>query len=88
MIKIKISDDVITLEGHAGYAEIGKDIVCSAVSILIYTLLQYADDKGIKCRYTLDNGSAEIHITDSCRDFMITGFRLLEEAYPNYIAIG
>lgn len=29
-----------TAEGHAGYAERGSDIVCSAVSVLIRTTLQ------------------------------------------------
>ena len=29
MIEIKISDNQVTLEGHAGYAEHGRDIVCA-----------------------------------------------------------
>lgn len=30
----------VEIKGHAGYAEVGKDIVCSAVSILFYTLAE------------------------------------------------
>lgn len=32
------NDHKLLLEGHAGYSEEGKDIVCAAVSILFYTL--------------------------------------------------
>lgn len=38
MIEVSISCDEIKISGHAGYAEIGKDIVCAGVSVLVYTL--------------------------------------------------
>ena len=28
----------LTADGHAGFAEAGQDIVCAAVTILVYTL--------------------------------------------------
>lgn len=31
----------LRVEGHAGYAEIGKDIICASVSILAYTVAQF-----------------------------------------------
>ena len=31
----------LRVEGHAGYAEQGKDIVCASASILAYTVAQY-----------------------------------------------
>lgn len=46
MITIKVTenrDDLrvrLEVTGHAGYAEYDKDIVCSAVSILTYTVAQ------------------------------------------------
>ena len=46
MIKVRFdkSEDgktlILTLEGHAGQAEVGKDIVCSTASILAYTTAQ------------------------------------------------
>lgn len=46
MITIKISENLenksvrLEVTGHAGYAEYDKDIVCSAVSILTYTVAQ------------------------------------------------
>lgn len=39
MIVVHISTTGITVDGHAGYAETGKDIICSAVSMLTQNLL-------------------------------------------------
>lgn len=36
-ITVKPKEHTFTMEGHVGYAEHGKDIVCSAASILFYT---------------------------------------------------
>lgn len=40
MIRVQISTTDITIDGHAGYAEHGKDIICSAVSILTWNLIE------------------------------------------------
>ena len=54
MTKIKIysSDDIYTricIEGHAGYAEAGEDIVCAGISVLainfINSVEKFTDDK-------------------------------------------
>ena len=39
MITIRFNDDDLSIrtDGHAGFAEKGRDIVCAAVSILLYT---------------------------------------------------
>lgn len=39
MIVVKVTTDGITADGHAGYAEAGKDIVCAAVSVLVQNLI-------------------------------------------------
>ena len=39
-IKANLKEYSIKAKGHADYDEKGKDIVCSAVSILFYTLAQ------------------------------------------------
>ncbi|MBS7176260.1 MAG: ribosomal-processing cysteine protease Prp, partial [Clostridiales bacterium] len=40
MIVIRRQTDGITVTGHAGYAEPGKDIVCAAVSALLQTFIE------------------------------------------------
>lgn len=40
MIVINITEKGITVDGHADYAEPGKDIVCAAVSVLAQNLIE------------------------------------------------
>ncbi len=44
MIAVHVSETGITADGHAGYAETGKDIVCSAVSVLAWNLICSFED--------------------------------------------
>lgn len=37
MIDIYIDEHTISIQGHAGYAEPGKDIVCAGVSAILQT---------------------------------------------------
>lgn len=39
MIVVKVTRNGLIVEGHAGYAETGKDIICAAVSALTQTLI-------------------------------------------------
>ena len=49
VITVTITENGLTIDGHAGYAEIGKDIVCAAVSSLtqglIHSLKALTDDE-------------------------------------------
>lgn len=40
MIVVKVMENGLTIDGHAGYAETGNDIVCAAVSVLAQNLIQ------------------------------------------------
>lgn len=44
MLKVKVTPKTYTFEmnGHSGYSERGTDIVCSAASMLLYTLVESA----------------------------------------------
>ena len=42
MIKVKKSNNQITVTGHANYAEYGKDIVCASASSIIITSINAA----------------------------------------------
>ena len=39
MIVVSVTQNQITVEGHAGFDEIGKDIICAAVSVLTQNLI-------------------------------------------------
>ena len=84
--------------GHTEYSE-GPDILCSAVSILCYTLCAYLEQKeregkisNLKCN--MDKGYAVISFAaeDSNPvleglEAVLCGFRLMGGAFPNYISV-
>ncbi len=39
MIKVELKDNLITIKGHAGYDDKGKDIVCASVSSIVITTI-------------------------------------------------
>lgn len=49
LIVVKVRENGLTIDGHAGYAEKGKDIVCAAVSALaqglVHSLSVLTDDE-------------------------------------------
>ena len=97
-IRIDVENMCVEVSGHAGYAPAGQDIVCAAVSTLIYTLAQnlalclHPDDYTTK----IEDGYAYIKAnppdisTEECRDiFMIiaNGLMMLEAEYGQYIQV-
>ena len=99
MIKIKIkqteSDCLIEVYGHAHYAPIGKDIVCSAISVLFATLANSIDETSdVLCRYySPDENNKTLYISDLdlAGELAINFFRIgckgTEEAYPECVEL-
>ena len=87
----------LRLEGHAGCAEIGKDIVCASASILAYTLATIVGDFGINTTINLESGNTTIEcectdhpLMDVVRDafnFANVGYSLLAHNYPQYVRL-
>lgn len=89
----------ITVRGHAGSAEEGKDLVCAAVSTLVLTAaanVRSMEEKG--CTYstavTVDKGDAEIEVNPKAYfrlsimqilDAICAGFEVLSREYPEYV---
>ena len=71
MIKVTVyqnQDDVIYgfyMEGHAGFAEFGSDIVCSAVSALVINTMNSID------KFTDDKFDESVHKKDDVVSFFI-----------------
>lgn len=68
------------MSGHAGAGEPGRDIVCAALSILMYSLVA----SGAEGR--VERGAAELLLPDRDVDVALCGFRLLAESYPEYVS--
>lgn len=91
----------LQVRGHSGRSQIGSDIVCSAVSILTYTVASIfkamSDDFNEPPLIRLERGDAEISAV--CKDedsygealrvllFAKTGYRLLQASYPENVRL-
>ncbi|SHJ46773.1 hypothetical protein SAMN02745248_00214 [Hathewaya proteolytica DSM 3090] len=88
------------ISGHAGYAECGHDIVCSAVSTLGYTFLNgITDVLSIKPEYEIkdDDGFMRMSFKDSSKEdiikaqvlmqTMLLGMENLKILYGDYIKV-
>jgi uncharacterized protein YsxB (DUF464 family) len=96
MIDIKVRKGKkikITVDGHAGSGEIGRDVVCAAVSTLCLTMMRAATQVKLNgFEADLQDGHAEIVCknTASARPyvhFMLSGFVMLAGMYPQYITL-
>ena len=83
-------------EGHAGYAEKGRDIVCAAVSTLMQTLAYSVDNDGCGGAIHFDGGkdgpvfSVEARMNPANRakfELVLNGLYLLEQTAPEYVAV-
>ena len=83
----------IEIIGHAGAAPRGRDPVCAALSILMYTLIDAEKKARIYqgdgyCRIEADRffpTKADGHKGRDAYEIVAGGFRLLAENYPRYV---
>ena len=93
---------VLKVNGHAGMNTKGHDIVCSAASILTYTIAQYLEyvdkQKGLrkKPKINIKDGDAfivakptEKYMGEVLNAFFVAevGFNLLAQNYPQYVEL-
>ena len=92
---------LLIVEGHSEFKEKGKDIVCSAVSVLVYTFLnmlkdEESDKRLILRREVIQDGYFCVEIepfdfskkrTKGIVDTIIMGLTLLNETYPDYVKL-
>ena len=89
----------LTVRGHAESGAHGHDLVCAAVSILVFTLAQLLSEMEEKNYITepvvkLEEGDAELsckgELTHSLKlvfDTICTGFQLLAAQYPENVVL-
>lgn len=90
MIEVCIGERTLLAKGHAGYDESGRDIVCAAVSALVYALVGALEEDGRLESSVLQAGLAVVEGKGECgREFAMTGqgLRLLARQYPEYISV-
>ena len=95
MIVVSISATNIQVDGHAGYAEPGKDIICSAVSALTFNLIKSIESlTKDKIKYQADTpGHINIEFENLSEqskllvDSFFIGISEVASAYPEYVQI-
>jgi len=91
----------LTVKGHAQSAEAGKDLICAAASILVYTLAGNvaqlsADKKQVRRPVVkIKEGNSEIScdpvhgmrsIVTVIFDSICSGFDVLQQRYPDFVS--
>ena len=91
MIEVQAGERRLVVQGHAGYGPAGQDIVCAAVSALVYALAGVLQEKGQLARGDIREGYADIAGTGDCaREFALVrcGLEMLAGQYPESVEIG
>lgn len=94
MIEVRCNKGKIIVTGHAGYAEYGKDIVCSSVSTLLQVFIESMNSLTTdKIKYKIMQGTACIEYGNLSKrgkvllsSFFI-GIRMIADSYPDYVKI-
>lgn len=94
MITIYKSHKGLTIDGHANFAEQGKDIVCAAVSVLAQTLIESIEElTADDVRSVIEHGHIELNyrnLSETSRvlmDSFFIGCRMLESEYPECVTL-
>ena len=94
MIEVSVRLDGITVSGHAGYAEAGKDIVCASITILTETLIDSIESfTNDKIQYEISDGLVRIYygnLSKAARllvDSFFVGVCNVVRDYPEYVKI-
>lgn len=94
MIAVSVRLDGITVDGHAGYAEAGKDIVCAGVTALVENLIDSIEGLTVDTiQYEISPGRADIHYKDLSEegkllvDSFFLGICSIEQDFPEHVKI-
>ena len=79
---------MLEIDGHAGYAEKGKDIVCAAVSALACSLVCYVRGKVEREDGHMSFSAGKMSTrARGAFDCTYGGFTMLADAYPTHVTL-
>ena len=89
MIRAVFGKNRLTVEGHAGYAPKGQDIVCAAVSALVYALIGTLEETENVAEVVLRPGYAAVEAKEKTAafDLLRCGLGQLAERYPDFVRV-
>lgn len=90
-VEIEMEDEIrICISGHAGYAPEGQDIVCSAISALAYTLIEYVIHHGGSYTDSGNRMMIKSPVTSRTRDTIqaiCEGMQMVEAEHPECVLV-
>lgn len=94
MIEVKHTSGCITVSGHAGYAPIGQDIVCAAVSTLLQVFCASVEKlTADEIKSNMAAGNAVIEYGNLSKeaqllvDSFFVGIQMIADEYPQNVRI-
>lgn len=94
MIAVSVRLDGITIDGHAGYAEVGKDIVCAGVTALTENMIDSIESlTKDEIQYEISPGRVDIHYKNLSEygkllvDSFFLGICDIEQDFPENVKI-
>ena len=94
MIVVNVRLNGVTIEGHAGYAEPGKDIVCAGVTALAENLIDSIESlTEDKIQYEVSPGRVDIYyenLSEGAKllvDSFFLGICGIEQDFPEHVKI-
>jgi len=90
MIRAVLTKNRVSLTGHAGYAPAGQDIVCAAVSALVFALVSAAEEDDGLTELVIRPGRVTAAVKEECAAYVrvaACGLRQLAARYPACVAV-
>lgn len=94
MIVISMTDNIVKIRGHAGYAPRGQDIVCAGVTAITQTLVESIESlTGNEIKYDMSPGRVDIEIKDPDEDAQLlmdsffVGAEVIADEFPEYVRV-
>ena len=88
VIRMDRRHGLLEIDGHAGYAEKGKDIVCAAVSSLACSLVGYVNGKVEREDGHMSFSAGKMSTkARGAFDCTYGGFTMLADAYPTHVTL-
>lgn len=89
-----MTDNIVKIRGHAGYAPRGQDIVCAGLTALTQTLVESLETlTGNEIKYDMSPGRVDIEIKDPDEDAQLlmdsffVGAEMIADEFPEYVRV-
>ena len=88
MICVRFAEKTATISGHAGYAKRGGDIVCAAMSALVYVQARLLEKAGSLASLEAQDGFVRLRLNDGARcEVLEMGARWLSTEHPKCVKV-